>query len=499
MDFIDKIRNLATRVPGQLDFCTTEEATKNALIMPFINMLGYDVFNPREVVPEFTADLGTKKGEKVDYAVFQEGQPIMLFECKWSGANLNNEHASQLYRYFSAVSQVRFGVLTNGVEYRFYSDLEARNIMDDKPFFIFNMLDFQNRQVEELKKFTKSVFDLDEILAQASELKYTAAIRKILAEEFEKPSEDFVVFLARQVYSGRMTQTTKDQFTEITYKALRRFLSEKINERLKQALEETEQPKVTKVEVGKLDKETESTDLGESVVRVDKTKGIVTTEDEIEGYFVVKSILHDVIDLTRVHMRDAKHICNVLLDDSIRKPVLRMHFNRPQKYIGLFDEQKKEERIPIDNVDDIYNYAAQILATVKRYDSQFGIPAQKAKLDATGTIQGRKTKYTGKKLLAIHFQGQRYAVVSWKEGMMTLLELLRAQNPSKFEAIAPTMAGRKRPYITPDSSQLVSAERIPNTAFYVEKNLSARRIANFCFDLVAKMEFSEADLAFETD
>ena len=217
MDFIDKIRELAAGVPKHLEYCTTEEATKNALVMPFINALGYNVFNPREVVPEFTADFGTKRGEKVDYAVFQEGQPIMLFECKWSGSDLNKEHASQLYRYFSVVSQARFGVLTNGVEYRFFSDLESPNRMDDKPFFTFNMLDFQNRQVEELKKFTKSVFDLDEILTTASELKYTDAIRKILADEFEEPSEDFVVFVARQVYSGRMTQAAKDQFTEITY------------------------------------------------------------------------------------------------------------------------------------------------------------------------------------------------------------------------------------------------------------------------------------------
>lgn len=500
MDFIDKIRDLAARVPRQLDFCTTEEATKNALIMPFINTLGYDVFNPREVVPEFTADFGTKKGEKVDYAVFQGDQPIMLFECKWSGANLNNEHASQLYRYFSAVPQVRFGVLTNGVDYRFYSDLEARNIMDDKPFFTFNMLDFQNRQVEELKKFTKSVFDLDEILAQASELKYTAAIRKILAEEFEKPSEDFVVFLARQVYSGRMTQTAKDQFTEITYKALRRFLNEKINERLKQALEETEQPKPTQVEVEQSDIETERTDLGESVVRVDKTRGIVTTEDEIEGLFAVKSILRDLIDAKRVHMRDTKSYCGILLDDNNRKPICRLRFDQDQKYLGLFDEQKKEERIPVADIDDIYNHAARIIATVKGYDNQFGVPAQKAELDATGTVQARKEKYTGKKLLAVHFQGERYAVVSWKEGMMTFLEALRVQNPSKFEDIAPTMeTSRKSPYITPDSSQLRSSEKIPNTAYFVEKNLSSQMIANFCFDLVAEMGFSEADLAFETN
>ena len=231
MDFIDKIHNLANRIPVQLEHCQTEEATKTALVMPFINALGYDVFDPTEVVPEFTADIGTKKGEKVDYAIMKDGKPIILFECKWSGADLNKEHASQLHRYFSAVPEVRFGVLTNGVIYRFFSDLDAPNRMDDKPFFEFNMLDVQERTVAELKKFTKSKFDLDDILTTASELKYTAAIRKIIAQEFEAPSEGFVRFFASQVYSGMKTQNVIDKFTEITQKALRRFLNDRIKRR----------------------------------------------------------------------------------------------------------------------------------------------------------------------------------------------------------------------------------------------------------------------------
>ena len=136
MDFIDKIREFASRIPNQLGHIQTEEATKNALVLPFITALGYNVFDPTEVVPEFTADIGTKKGEKVDYAVLKDGKPILLFECKWCGTDLEREHASQLYRYFS-VTDGRFGVLTNGIIYRFYSDLEKENKMDEKPFFEF--------------------------------------------------------------------------------------------------------------------------------------------------------------------------------------------------------------------------------------------------------------------------------------------------------------------------------------------------------------------------
>jgi len=363
MDFIDRINQLAARLPQQLEYCQTEEATKNALIMPFINALGYDVFNPMEVVPEFTADIGIKKGEKVDYAIMIEGRPIILFECKYSGADLNNVHMSQLYRYFTTVAEVRFGVLTNGVVYRFFSDLESPNRMDDKPFFVFDMMSFQERDVVELKKFTKSTFNLDDIMNTASDLKYTAAIKKIISAEFEQPSDEFVTFLTKQVYSGRMMQNVRDQFTDIIKRALRSFLNDQINQRLKQAIDgDVGLPSIVQ------EVESEDTEISEDGERDPKNE-ILTTEEEIEGYFVVKSILRESMDIKRIQMRDTKSYCGILLDNNNRKPVVRLHFNREQKYLGVIDESKKEIRIPINEIDDIYQYAEQIQATVKMYDA----------------------------------------------------------------------------------------------------------------------------------
>ena len=195
MDLIDKIKDLASKIPKQMDHIQTEEATKIALIMPFISALGYDVTNPTEVIPEFTADVCTKKGEKVDYAIKKDDDIIILIECKWSGADLHQDDASQLYRYFSA-TEARFAILTNGISYEFYSDIDEPNKMDSKPFFTFNVLGFQDHQVNELKKFTKSAFSLDDILTTASTLKYTGAIKKILEEELTNPSEPFVRFFA---------------------------------------------------------------------------------------------------------------------------------------------------------------------------------------------------------------------------------------------------------------------------------------------------------------
>jgi ubiquinone/menaquinone biosynthesis C-methylase UbiE len=172
MDLIDRLRELATRLPRQIEHIQTEEATKNALILPFIAALGYNVFDPTEVTPELNADVGVKKGEKVDYAILKDGKPIILFECKHHATDLAQTHASQLYRYFS-VTDARFSVLTNGIVYWFYTDLDAPNKMDAKPFFEFNLLDIRDGDVDELKKFSKSAFDLNHILTTASELKFT--------------------------------------------------------------------------------------------------------------------------------------------------------------------------------------------------------------------------------------------------------------------------------------------------------------------------------------
>jgi len=235
MDFIDAIRELSARIPKQLPHIHTEEATKNAFVMPFINVLGYNVFDPTEVTPELNADVGVKKGEKVDYAILKDGKPIMLFECKWHGADLAKEHASQLYRYFS-VTEARFGVLTNGIVYWFYTDLDAPNKMDAKPFFQFNLLDVREQDVEELKKFTKATFDLNGVLSTATELKYTREIKRVMGDQMVAPSDAFVKFFISEVNPGKLSSTAREQFTHATHRALTSFVNDQINQRLKSAL-----------------------------------------------------------------------------------------------------------------------------------------------------------------------------------------------------------------------------------------------------------------------
>lgn len=367
MDFLDKIRELAARIPKQREFIQTEEATKNALIMPFIAALGYDVFNPAEVTPELNADVGIKKGEKVDYAILRDGKPIMLFECKHHAADLGKVHASQLYRYFS-VTEARFGVLTNGVQYWFYTDLEAPNKLDARPFFEFTMLDVRESAVEELKKFTKSAFDLTNILTTASELKYTREIRRIMAEQLQEPSDEFVKFFAAQVYTGKLTQAVRGQFVQLTRHALRSFINDQINERLKTALTAEAAPTPPTAEVVPAVPTNGAAPTPEPA-------NVVTTDEEREAFLVIKAIVRDLVDVRRIVMRDVQSYCGILLDDNNRKPICRLRFNSAQKYIGFIEGPKengkdgaKEERVPIDQIDDLYQHADRLRAAVTRFD-----------------------------------------------------------------------------------------------------------------------------------
>ncbi len=355
MDFIDHLRALSSRIATTRTMIQTEEATKNAMIMPFIQILGYNVFDPLEVTPELVSDVGTKKGEKVDYAILRDGKPIILFECKRAGDDLNVNHAGQLFRYFH-VTSARFGVLTNGLVYRFFTDLEQPNKMDEKPFFEFNILDFKERDVEELKKFAKAAFDLETILTTANDLKYTRAIQNRLAEWMVSPSEDFVRLLSADLLAGkRFTPIVKDQFTVITKRAFEQLLGERINDRLKGAMT----PESARV--------TEPTAPAIPIEAANEVQ-VVTSAEEIEGFHIVRAILREAVSPRRVFMRDAQSYCAILLDDNNRKPICRLRFNNREKLaVGLFNNKKEEERLSLESLDDLYNCTDQLKATVLSY------------------------------------------------------------------------------------------------------------------------------------
>jgi len=355
MDFSEQILALSGKIQKQKEHLLTEEATKTALVLPFISMLGYDIFNPAEVIPEYTADVGIKKGEKVDYALLLDGKPIILFECKPYGSLLEQTQSSQLYRYFS-VTEARIAILTNGSTYKFYTDLESQNKMDSKPFMEFDFLTIDETLIPELKKLSKANFDINNALSAASELKYTREIKKILSAEIASPTEDLVCFFTSRVYNGRLTKSVKEQFTEIVKRALHNFINDKIKERLTSIMADTEPVKTN-----------EEFPIGASA-QEEEIK-IITTQEEIEGFYIIKSILREICDTDRIHYRDTQSYMGVLLDDNNRKPICRLRFNGQNKQLGLIRAGKSEERVHLSTLDDIYKYSQDIKAAISLYET----------------------------------------------------------------------------------------------------------------------------------
>lgn len=352
MDFKDQLKQLSDRIEKLKDNLKTEEATKNALVLPFLAALGYDVFNPLEVLPEMTCDIGTKKGEKIDYAILKEGEPIILIECKHWEQDLSL-HDNQLLRYFN-VSKAKFGILTNGILYRFYTDLEAPNKMDDKPFLEVNLLDLKDAQIEELKKFHKSYFDVDNILSSASELKYMGEIKNLINNEFTNPSVDFVKFFGKQVYDGFFTPKVLEQFSALVKRALNSYVSDLISGRLKAAIKNNEEK----------DKEIEES----TAVPSQSEKKIETTPEEMEAFYIIKSILRNTIPAERITYRDAQTYFSIFIDDNNRKLVCRLYLNSDtNKRITFVDDSKKEIHNKINTIDDIYNFSDQLIAAASKY------------------------------------------------------------------------------------------------------------------------------------
>ena len=348
MAFEDALTLLAGKVADQWENIETEEATKTAFILPFIStVLGYDIFDPQEVVPEFTADVGTKRGEKVDYAIMDGGEVRILIECKKVAGDLTPEHAAQLYRYFS-VTKARIAVLTNGRVYNFYTDLDAPNVMDSRPFLVLDLADIDETFLPELRKLTKERFDLTSIVSAAEELKYLGAIKREVGAEFKEPSADFVRLFASRVYEGRVTQQVLEKFTVLTD-----------NDRLKSALGadvNTVMPVPDDVEE----------EVNEEVQVEEVSDGIETTEEELAAYRIVKAIACAELPFERITYRDVRSYFSVLADDNNRRPILRCYFGR-RKVIAFVNEDKTEERYNINSVEDIYQYVDQIREAARRW------------------------------------------------------------------------------------------------------------------------------------
>ncbi|WP_343033346.1 type I restriction enzyme HsdR N-terminal domain-containing protein [Altericroceibacterium indicum] len=296
------------------------------------------------MIPEFTCDVGTKKGEKVDYAICNDGNVSILVECKPASSELSLNHASQLFRYFS-VTEARVAILTNGVVFKFFSDIDTPNKMDAKPFFTLQMDALKKADIRTLSNFTKGNFDIETIVTEAGNLKMQSLVAKELEKEFSDPSDEFTRLIAKRIHEGHLTATIKESFKKLLTTSISSHIRDKVNERLTSALQAS----------NPVDSENDST-----AAKTD-SDGVITTQDEIDGFNIVRAIGSRVISPDRIVMRDAKSYCAVLLDDNNRKTIIRLHFNSPTaRYIGTF-AGKEETRHSVSGPVDLYKFEKDIM------------------------------------------------------------------------------------------------------------------------------------------
>lgn len=381
----DKIKSIAATYQEAKGQIQTEEATKNALIMPFIAALGYNVFNPLEVIPEFDAGVAGKKGEKVDYAIKINDSVAMLIECKMAGSPLNKVKISQLFHYFAAC-KTRVAILTDGLEYHFFADTEASNIMDETPFFVFNVLKFDDAQLAELQRFSRPSFDVDGILSKAAEMKRIAAVSALLGAYMAEPTENFVKSVLTDLrFQGIKTQQVIAAYGVTIKEAFAKFVKDKVSVILRDALKQN-QGGMEGIENIIAAPPVSATDVKTETEQPDD--GIVTTPEEIEAYAAIKAIAREIIPAGRVFMRDAKSYCAILLDNKNYKPIARLYFNNlANKRVSIFagPQDRKGEMFPLSNLDDIYTYTDQIIASIKAYDTT---PEQAMEAPSNGENNG---------------------------------------------------------------------------------------------------------------
>ncbi|MDZ8235766.1 MAG: type I restriction endonuclease [Nostoc sp. ChiQUE01a] len=288
MGFTEDIAKVSEQVRKRADQVVGEEATKMALIVPFLSAIGYDIYDPSEVKPEYVADFAIKKAgqfEKVDYALAINGTIVMLVEAKARGQKAE-AHDGQLSRYFNGLVTAKVAIVTNGIDYRFFTDLREKNIMDKEPFFTFNILEYDSKDIDNLKFFHRDNFDITAITSHAEEMVYVKGMTQLVGNLLRSPSEEFIRFLVAELrasapkyeFPGNINTRIINKFNPIIKKSIQASLLDLMTSSLSR---EMSQP--VKVEVEPEIEEEEQTQDPQELK-------IITTAEEIEAFEKIKSI-----------------------------------------------------------------------------------------------------------------------------------------------------------------------------------------------------------------
>ena len=373
MGFKEELQKLSVQIAERKEYVTNEEMAKQSLIIPFLQVLGFDVFNPLEIRPEYDSDFGKKKGEKVDYAIYKDGKPIMFIEAKPVSGILDN-HDAQLSRYFNATPDVKIGIITNGIDYKFFTDLNCSNIMDDVPFLRVCITDLSDLEIETLSKFKKDCFATQDALAIAEELIYTSNLNHKLEELFKNPPDEFIRYLIKDFSDTRITASVIEKFRPIVKKSISQALLNMVSQGL------------SSQEVINIDTSINSPIIEDVIVDIDRENAtrkkteVITTEDEIKAFELIKNILadagknasllqyKDTTSYFSIYIKNPSNWLFRLYLDSIKKNIAtNLPVEKVQKIVSGYEVGEATKgvgvsRIFINNVQDITCLADLLVA-----------------------------------------------------------------------------------------------------------------------------------------
>ena len=338
-NFINKLQSHIDHVKRVGEHCSTEETTKQALILPLLDILGFSPYDPTKVLAEFAADFpGVKVTERVDYALYCNGQPVMFIEAKPYVANLTN-HAPQLSRYFNSSLGVTIGAITNGKEWRFFTDLINTNVMDEKPFLTVDFTKHKAEELVQLAEFKHDNFHVEKLRFFAEENQYIQQFKTVIKKSINEVDIDFVRYVAQQANIQRQLNT---KFLETIQPFVKQAVEQAISDTVVKGLSSPTIITAQTIEP-KLEQNTEQlSDKGfKDIVNSDNNK-IITTKDEQELFRIVSELFPE----SDLATRDTESYYSVLYQNKSNRWLFRYDVNRKRptiQFIVRIDDQRKLE------------------------------------------------------------------------------------------------------------------------------------------------------------
>lgn len=352
MSLDNALEELQVAAERYKDSNLNEAQIESAFIRPFIVALGYNDRDAFEVEPQFSTAYGDTRKFKVDFAIVLDDSPAILIEVKKQGHPLD-DRPDQLAFYVNS-TDARFGIYTNGIVYKFFSDLDEEKKMDMRPFMEINLTDMDEMSAKALNRFTKDSFKVERAVEAAGTLKYTRGMRQVLAQNYENPDDAFIQWLGKQVYDGMFSKKIKDHFTPMVRNAFRGFVNERANMALQSAMKKD-------IDGG----DVPEVETDEDSISEENDKGIITTAEEVEGWMIAKSIigatLRSQLDPSRIGYKDYKGFFKIILDGKPSQEICRFYFNNSsKKQVRVFDNEDEQATHSIQSLDDIYQFSEQI-------------------------------------------------------------------------------------------------------------------------------------------